>query len=187
MVYLLVKAMPLLNDKCVVYAPGQSSHSTEQSGQHQENQRLGNLVLWAKTKASCHRPSNGPEKWNSTQEQDQLQGFDHNIIRLKVKRIKDIYLLTYRPFSLRIQPWPKAEVALIKLIKTGLLKGFRINNLPQFWRHVCCGFVYLPLLSRKTSAILMLLLIPGKGTAEKRSVKFQFIATLLWYFIRHLF
>lgn len=169
--------MLLLNDKCVVQAPGQSSHGTEQSGEHQENQWLGDLVLWAKTKASRHRPSNGPEKWNSAQEQDQLQGFDHNIIRLKVYWIKDIYLLTYRPFSLRIQPWPKAEVALIKLIKTWLLKCFRINNLAQFWRYVCCCSVYLPLWSRKTSAILLLLIVRRKGSTV------QNWTNVIWNFI----
>lgn len=68
---------------------------------------------------------------------------------------KDIYLLTYRPFGLRIQPWPKAKVALVKLIKTWLLKCFRINDLPQFWRHMGCCSVYLPLWSRNTSAIVL--------------------------------
>lgn len=105
-----------------------------------------------------------------------------NTIRLKAYWTKDIYLRTYRPFSLRIQPWPKAEVALIELIKTWLLKGFRINNLAQFWRHLFCCSVYFPLWSRKTSVSNQ------KNIKSFRcKTKFHFIATLLWYFIWHVF
>lgn len=78
-VYLLIKAMLLLNDKRVVQTPGKSSEGTEQGGKHQKYKWLGDLILRAKSKASCHRTSNAPQKWDSTQEQDQLQGFKHNI------------------------------------------------------------------------------------------------------------
>ena len=72
-VYLLVKAVLLFNHKCVVQTPGKSSEGTEQGGQGQKYERLGDLVLCTKSKASCHRPSDGPQKWDSTQEQDQLK------------------------------------------------------------------------------------------------------------------
>lgn len=43
--YLLIKAMLLLNDKCVVQTPGKSSQGTEQGGEHQKYERLGDLIL----------------------------------------------------------------------------------------------------------------------------------------------
>jgi len=44
-VYLLVKAVLLLYDKCVVHTPGKSSEGTEQGGKRQKHERLGDLVL----------------------------------------------------------------------------------------------------------------------------------------------
>lgn len=78
-VYLLIKTMLLLNNKCVVQTPRKSSQGTEQGGKHQKYEGLGDLILWAKSKAGSRRTSNAPQKGDSTQEQDQLQGFKHNI------------------------------------------------------------------------------------------------------------
>lgn len=100
-----------------------------------------------------------------------------NQVKMILIKTYYIYLLTYRPFSLRIQPWPKAKIALIKLIKTWLLKSFRINYLPQFWRYVCCCSVYLPLGSRKTSVILLLVLIRSN---------LILLRPLLWYFTHYI-
>lgn len=72
-VYLLVKAMLLLNDKCVVHTPGKSSKGTEQGGERQEHERLGDLVVCTKSYANHQGASNAPQKWDSTQEQDQLK------------------------------------------------------------------------------------------------------------------
>ncbi len=42
-IYLLVESMLLLNNKSAVEAPGKASESTEESRQHQEHQRQGDL------------------------------------------------------------------------------------------------------------------------------------------------
>lgn len=72
-VYLLVEAMLLFNDKCVVQTPGNSSKGTEQGGKGQEHKWLDDLILWTKSKASCHRTCHTPQKRDSTQKQDQLK------------------------------------------------------------------------------------------------------------------
>lgn len=74
--YLLIKAVLLLNDKCVVQTPGKSSYGTEQCGKCQKHQGLGDLVLWTEAKASRHRTSDAPQKRDPTEEQDQLKGGD---------------------------------------------------------------------------------------------------------------
>lgn len=103
--YLLIKAMLLLNDKCVVQTPGKSSQGTEQGGKHQKYEGLGDLILGAKSKASGRRTSNAPQKGDSTQEQDQLQSFKHNINLFYFELNEShnhvyVYWLPYRPFSL---------------------------------------------------------------------------------------
>ena len=70
--YLLVKAVLLLNDKCVVQTPGKSSYGAEEGGKRQEHEGLDDLVVWTKPKATCHRASGAPQKRDSTKEQDQL-------------------------------------------------------------------------------------------------------------------
>lgn len=78
-VYLLIKAMLLLNDKCAVQTPRKPSQGTEQGGEHQKYEWLGYLVLWTKSKTRCHRASNTPQKWDPTQEQDQLKDFKQKV------------------------------------------------------------------------------------------------------------
>lgn len=74
--YLLIKAVLLLDDKCVVQTPGKSSYGAEQGGKCQKHEGLSDLVLGSESKASRHRTGDAPQKRDSTEEQDQLQGGD---------------------------------------------------------------------------------------------------------------
>ena len=42
--YLLVEAVPLLDDEGAVQTPGEASHRAEHHGPHQKHQRLQDLV-----------------------------------------------------------------------------------------------------------------------------------------------
>ena len=75
LLYLLIKAVLLLNDKCVVQTPGKSRYGTEEGGKRQKYQGLGDLILWTESKANSDRTSDVPQKGDSTQQQDQLRRF----------------------------------------------------------------------------------------------------------------
>lgn len=103
--------------------------------------------------ATAHRngiPPSSRISWNR---------FEHNILNVWhtewVTRLKQRCLLvkwSYRPLGLRIESRPKAEVAFIQLVKTWLLKCFRIHDLAQLLRYMGCCSIYPPLQCRKTCA-----------------------------------
>lgn len=66
--------MLLFNHKSAVQTPGKSSYGTEEGGQRQEHQGLGDLISWAESEVSRHRTGNVPQKRDSSQQQDQLKG-----------------------------------------------------------------------------------------------------------------